>query len=196
MFVIKKRGSKRQQINSIIAKAETPATPDLGFSVVTTLPATIPPGQIVLFNTTLYRGLIEQESSLPAGTPWPIKGYKEIILEFSDYSQATPTLNVIKNDTEAAFSVTKAQTGRYSINNSIPLPGVIMFAVSPLYNHNTVQWAQANASAASISVVYSNIAPSYFLISIRDYAGENADLSALFMTSFMITVHIYPPSAR
>jgi len=51
-----------------------------------TPPSYIAPEMLVLFNGTLWRGLLEGESSLPAGTPWPVKGYKEL----TQYVTQTP----------------------------------------------------------------------------------------------------------
>jgi hypothetical protein len=48
-----------------------------GYTVVDELPTTIAEGKIVKYNGTFWAGLQEGESSLPAGTPWPVKGYKE-----------------------------------------------------------------------------------------------------------------------
>jgi hypothetical protein len=44
------------------------------------LPASIPVGVQILTRDsgTMWRGLVAGESSLPAGTPWPVKGYKEV----------------------------------------------------------------------------------------------------------------------
>jgi len=50
------------------------------YDVVTELPATITDGRVKLYNGTMWRGLLEGESSLAAGTPWPVKGYKEFSL--------------------------------------------------------------------------------------------------------------------
>jgi len=59
-----------------------------------TLPSYIAPEMVVLFNGTLWRGLLEGESSLPAGTPWPVKGYKELIITLDSQMD----YNILSND--------------------------------------------------------------------------------------------------
>lgn len=51
----------------------------VSYLTVSSLPETIAEGVVLLYNNTLWRGLLSGESSLPAGTPWPVKGYKEFI---------------------------------------------------------------------------------------------------------------------
>jgi len=193
MTAITKRGSKRQQIKSLIVEAETPPTPP--FSVVTELPLLIPIGSQVLFNGTLYRGLLPSETSLPACTPWPVKGYKEIIIEITQYGSNVPTLRTILNETESTFEAAYSSPGIYSINNSIALcnPSDIIVTLSPLYNDNPVHWAKGNYAIASITVVYSSYQPSYFMISSRDYAGVNTDWNLLYPTKTVLSARIFPP---
>lgn len=166
------------------------------YEVVTAMPTTIPLGKLVLYNGTLWRGLKSGESTLAEGTPFPVKGYKEIVIELMQISTSAPTLRVIKNDTDCTFTSSYSGVGRYSINNSISLGSVsdIVLSLSPMYNDSAVHWAQANQSVASISVVYSDYSPSYFLISSRDYNGDNANWSSLYETKTILRVKIYPPT--
>jgi len=166
------------------------------YEVVTDLPTTIPLGKLVLYNGTLWRGLKSGESTLAEETPFPIKGYKEIVIELTQIGTSAPTLRVIKNDTDCTFTSSYSSVGRYSINNSIFLGSIndMVFSLSPLYNLSTVQWAQANAYVASVAVVYSDYQQSYFLISSRDYDGLNTDWSPLFETKAVLSVKIYPPT--
>ena len=55
----------------------------LGYITATELPTTIADGVVLLYNGTMWRGLATGESSLPAGTPWPVKGYKEACFEYA-----------------------------------------------------------------------------------------------------------------
>jgi hypothetical protein len=48
------------------------------YALVDSLPVTIGDGVVLMYNGTLWRGLTSGESSLAVGTPWPVKGYKEI----------------------------------------------------------------------------------------------------------------------
>jgi hypothetical protein len=71
---------------------------ELGYAVVDELPETIADGALVLYNGTLWRGLLAGESSLPAGTPWPVKGYKEYVVKLSQLGTDPPTANIISSD--------------------------------------------------------------------------------------------------
>ena len=48
---------------------------------VGSLPESLLAGQMVIYEHELWRGLTASESALPAGTPWPVKGYKEITVK-------------------------------------------------------------------------------------------------------------------
>jgi hypothetical protein len=57
--------------------------------VVDVLPDLIPNGELVIYDNELWRGLAEGESSLPACTPWPAKGYKSFIAVITDQPNGT-----------------------------------------------------------------------------------------------------------
>jgi hypothetical protein len=63
------------------------------------LPASIPVGVQILTRDsgTMWRGLVAGESSLPAGTPWPVKGYKEYSALLSQSGTNAPVANVLIN---------------------------------------------------------------------------------------------------
>jgi len=82
------------------------------YTPVTELPETLGLGEIVLFNGVLWRGLEEDESSLPTGTPWPVKGYKE----FHGYHQSLET--VTQFSTAGLITFTEDSVG-YFISNKI-----------------------------------------------------------------------------
>jgi hypothetical protein len=69
------------------------------YPVVDELPASLAPGVVVLYDGELYRGLNAGESSLAAGTPWPLKGYKEYAarLFWSEENQRIEPKFVLKN---------------------------------------------------------------------------------------------------
>lgn len=52
--------------------------------IVDELPAYIEPGKLIIFENQLWSGLAEGQSSLPAGTPWPAKGYKSFVAVIND----------------------------------------------------------------------------------------------------------------
>jgi hypothetical protein len=49
--------------------------------ILTTLPEVVPAGAEFYYQGTKWRGLGAGESSLPEGTPWPVKGYKEVVVQ-------------------------------------------------------------------------------------------------------------------
>ena len=51
--------------------------------ILTTLPEVVPAGAEFYYQGTKWRGLGAGETGLPEGTPWPVKGYKELKLEMS-----------------------------------------------------------------------------------------------------------------
>jgi hypothetical protein len=85
------------------------------YEVVTELPTTIAEGKIVLFNGTLWRGLLEGESSLEAGTPWPVKGYKELVQRITNQNEYEGfTLGEeIVNDFEYPFDFPRLGEGTF-----------------------------------------------------------------------------------
>ncbi len=83
-----------------------------GYLVVTELPATIPQGVQLLYNGTMYRGLLEGESSLAAGTPWPVKGYKEFALyvEANFDDETVSVENLISNTMGLVYELQEPPT--------------------------------------------------------------------------------------
>jgi hypothetical protein len=81
------------------------------YAVVTELPATIPPGVQLLYNGTMWRGLLEGESSLAAGTPWPVKGYKEYEALVTQSGSNDPVVKTVKRTIEFSPTWIYADTG-------------------------------------------------------------------------------------
>ncbi len=120
---------KAAEVNEIKASVNALYDGVAGYLVVTELPATIPQGVQLLYNGTMYRGLLEGESSLAAGTPWPVKGYKE----WSGFAQnrddsGVINLAVFKNDIgggvwsrtrEGVYLLTFAGSGMTNENTSV-----------------------------------------------------------------------------
>lgn len=63
------------------------------------LPPCIDPNKIILYNGTLWRGLNAEETVYEEKTPWPVKGYKEIIIKTTtDINGDLATFNIEKDD--------------------------------------------------------------------------------------------------
>jgi hypothetical protein len=69
------------------------------YPVVGDLPSSLAPGVVVSYDGELYRGLAAGESSLAAGTPWPLNGYKEYVarLFWSEANNRIEPRRVFKN---------------------------------------------------------------------------------------------------
>jgi hypothetical protein len=67
------------------------------FPVVETLPDLVEEGEIFEYEGQLWRGLRSGESGLPAGTPWPVKGYKEVVLRLSVAYEFTGVIVIISD---------------------------------------------------------------------------------------------------
>jgi hypothetical protein len=85
-------------------------------ATIADLPETIEPGKQILTvaSGTMWRGLAEGESSLPAGTPWPVKGYK--VLSFIYQPGSPPNINGVKilNDFNG-FTINNPNTDEVTI---------------------------------------------------------------------------------
>ena len=92
---------------------------DQHYHIVSSLPASIQPGQLVLFQGKLWRGLLPGESSLPAGMPIPTCGYWSSV--FSGFYG--PALR-----TDLPVTISSDQNGillSYNINIPIALNHVV-----------------------------------------------------------------------
>jgi len=120
--VISRYGKKGVEIARWVQKelaeqpqAEQPQA-ESAYMVVAELPATIPTGKQVLYNGTMWRGIVEGESSLPAGTPWPVKGYKEAHL----------LINGIESKTQIQIADVPFNSTGYNISTGL-LDGISPF---------------------------------------------------------------------
>jgi len=93
----------------------------LGYCVVDELPATIPIGAIILYNGTMYRGLLDGESELAAGTPWPVKGYKEYVAKLTNGYDQPPDQEIIKTDIGVGMWALGFMEGKYILIFDDPL---------------------------------------------------------------------------
>ena len=66
--------------------------------ILTTLPEVVPAGAEFYYNGTKWRGLGAGETSLPEGTPWPVKGYKEVSGYLVIDGNGNMDLDVVIND--------------------------------------------------------------------------------------------------
>ena len=64
----------------------------------------------------MWRGLLEGESSLPAGTPWPVKGYKELICTIAQSGKDAPGIDTILFSDVDAPVFTRSGVGAYSLD--------------------------------------------------------------------------------
>jgi hypothetical protein len=157
------------------------------YEVVSQLPASIPAGKIVLFNKTLWRGLLPGESSLPAETPWPVKGFKEISLIFSQHGTNFSLSRVNINDYDnATITPQRESTGVYNLHIDIPKHN--------FYHCNII----ANDSGSRGHFTGMNMSGGYptmvFQLYYRNHSGTATDY-ATFATPGTVIIREYPPPA-
>jgi hypothetical protein len=122
---------KAAEVNEIKASVNALYDGAGAYAVVTELPETIPPGVQLLYNGTMWRGVLEGESSLAAGTPWPVKGYKEVSIYFSAAGTVISIDRVVVNELDYTLPTTDIDIVDYE---SILVPA----AEIPSYNVNLI----------------------------------------------------------
>jgi hypothetical protein len=102
--------------------------------VVDVLPDLILDNSLLIYDNELWRGLAEGESSLPAGTPWPAKGFKSFIAVITDQPGGTEDheLKVFKSNIGAG-TFTKHSNQVYRIQFD-DIPSSVYFYV-PYQNY-------------------------------------------------------------
>lgn len=88
----------------------------LTFELVSELPSTIEEGVMLFYNGTIWKGLAAGESSLPVGTPWPVKGYKELKFALRQDNSDDPVSWVLIDDFELGILGTREGVGAYSFD--------------------------------------------------------------------------------
>lgn len=96
---------------------------------------TIENNELVLYNGTLWRGLGECESIYDEYTPWPVVGYKEIILRtYVDGDGGLSTFDLIKDD--LAFTNITLIDGVFILETNV-LDSNVFFVSGKMENSNT-----------------------------------------------------------
>jgi len=146
-------------------------------TVAETLPDMIMPGMLVIFNNTLWRGLLAGESSLPAGTPWPIKGYKELVASVN-----SAALNAI---IQSDFDGVIFEAGVYSNVPAIKVTGLSPDAIMP----QAFGYDGSEDNYLALLLVYDPIEVCHYLWSKFD--GQAIGYG--FDPSVIIKIRQYPP---
>jgi hypothetical protein len=155
------------------------------YEVVTTLPTTIPLGKLVLYNGTLWRGLLEGESSLAAGTAWPVKGYCEYVAIINQLGTDNPEVTIIKNELGYSFTWERLSVGGYNIN---------------LDNYNYVTIINKTVLDLDVDRLYQikNQDEKFIQVTSFNWNPSLEDYSAAFQEDgvYSLQVHllIYPPT--
>ena len=179
-----------RRVNDITDKkvSEIPAPTDSpAYEVIAELPATLEVGRIVLYNGTLWRGLLAGESSLATGTPWPVKGYKELLfVETNLYD----IFNIIVNDISPLITIT-----RTVISDPIVVSGVDFSAAisSPIINcvpHVT----PGDMAMFRTAMVGTNYVFNSYAMYLDEPPVTNIHLSNLLWTGNILGIKVYLPS--
>jgi hypothetical protein len=125
------------------------------------LPASIPVGIQILTRDsgTMWRGLLAGESSLPAGTPWPVRGYR--IFSFWASTGATDFGGIHSNE---IFGVVPELTNRFSNIRTFTIPeSISRFEIfctgggpsvnsTPTTDNGYIQLAHINESTRLVTI--------------------------------------------
>jgi hypothetical protein len=160
-------------------------TVTLPYTMVDSLPASIPYGHQVLYNGTMWRGLVEGESTLPAGTPWPVKGYLSIQTNILGnisgiVSTDIPVISI--NDTTTANSIT------YILDlDSLPITSLNTYKVLAIFSTGRID---GPGTASLIRAV--NKGSNTIRIQLNDNSG-NIITTSLLNANNDGEIRIYPP---
>ncbi|MBS4057363.1 MAG: hypothetical protein KGZ82_08610 [Bacteroidales bacterium] len=132
--------SKPALLSALSALIHPPAVPAT-YETVTSLPATLENGRLVLYNGTLYRGLVASESIFAAGTPWPVKGYKEYT---ATLASEEPLVKVLQDDINE--TITWSTSSINSKSSNVFPPGTL---IRLGLNYNTIEISLTTNAAQS-----------------------------------------------
>jgi hypothetical protein len=153
------------------------------------LPASIPVGVQILTRDsgTMWRGLVAGESSLPAGTPWPVKGYKEYLAYINQFDTDNPIPAIIQNTTGSAFTWTREFPGSVSINSVISpaLQSAPIVSVTNSYKSEGIGEIRFCRIAARTTT-----SVNLQSVNTSNTAGDLAATS----NQILLSIRIYPPA--
>ena len=148
------------------------------YEVATTMPTTIPLGKLVLYNGTLWRGLKTGESTLAQGTPFPVCGYKEIVVDFN-----TTTNTLIKNTSGENVTTTNTGSSIKTITKQTNFVDCTIFVTTKTSNIISQQFVSSNI----VNVLIYDL-----VLSIQ--SGSSTGLTSGSGGCF-VSIKIYPPTA-
>ena len=157
-----------------------------GYKKVTTLPETIAEGEIVSYNGHLWRGLLAGESSLAAGTPWPVAGFKEAVGYMTSSGSA---LNItVSRGNLSTLTATRSNTGQYYIDCAdFKGEGLVQL-------HFTHFGTHGSAGQYFITQSYGSSNNRLFIRAYAVSAGVASASDAALAISYF-TLRVYPPYA-
>jgi hypothetical protein len=144
--------------------------------ILTTLPEVVPAGAEFYYQGTKWRGLGAGESSLPEGTPWPVKGYKEVVARIAYEGSEPSVMSIITNDFVNSINIIQASEGVYDINLGVDLTGFPVFVTSDsaINSEDGLLVSLGSAQIVSGSVRVSTVSPieANLFTSIRIYPPQ------------------------
>jgi hypothetical protein len=86
--------------------------------ILTTLPEVVPAGAEFYYQGTKWRGLGAGETGLPEGTPWPVKGYKEVAVQINSiFSNTSRTAEILFSDVDTEIIDGEESTTSFGLSN-------------------------------------------------------------------------------
>ncbi len=178
---------KATEVNEIKNSVNALYDGEGGYAVVEELPDTIPVGTQLLYNGTMWRGLLEGESSLTAGTPIPTRGYWDVVfrLSFNLDTEEIISQSLIR-DEYSMNSVTVMEGPPFDITIESPNDWIdLIFEI----NVTSISSDEINCFISGFLYL---LLDSKKLVVTADYGGSEFD----GITTLTAGIKIYPPPAE
>jgi hypothetical protein len=151
--------------------------------ILTALPNVVPPGAEFYFNGTKWRGLGAGESSLPEGTPWPVKGYKEYVVSLEATAGNNPVATILENSAGVTANWVRDSAGNWLLKKDGK------FDNSDLLNRKILF---VNSSVEDEDDIF-KIVDGDTVISVGRFDSSGSPIDNIGAGEFILSIRIYPP---
>jgi hypothetical protein len=148
--------------------------------ILTTLPEVVPAGAEFYYQGTKWRGLGAGETGLPEGTPWPVKGYKEVVLR-GLFANPNYTMEKVIDDVGIVGFAIGNDGGTGEISSIDPQTKGLL--------NDTANLIMPNFSKPEVIVSYNREEEVIRAVDLQDLSPNSAGFD--FGAGF--TIRIYPP---
>jgi hypothetical protein len=153
--------------------------------ILTTLPEVVPAGAEFYYQGTKWRGLGADETGLPEGTPWPVKGYKEWLGVFAfDGTNEPVAVNVFLNEVGKTLSMQYVAGFSFSLF----FDGEPFSEAMSIITHTP----SIDANGGQCGIAQLNAEDSTGIRTIKYADGINGE-SSIETSGILFSIRIYPP---